>query len=80
MALSKPVIGVISGEGAEIIKQSKCGFVEEKNNFKNLVELIKKVNTLSKKELETLGQNGNKYYNKHFSSNIRKKQILNLFK
>ena len=35
MALGKPIIGVLSGEGANIIKESDCGIVEENYNYKN---------------------------------------------
>tara|TARA_X000001036_G_scaffold378596_1_gene369018 strand:+ start:13 stop:1209 length:1197 start_codon:yes stop_codon:yes gene_type:complete len=80
MALAKPVLAVISGEGASIVKEAKCGFVEEENNFENLVILIRKINSLTKKDLYTLGLNGKKYYDVHFSSDIRKKQLLKLFK
>ena len=33
MALGKPIIGVLKGEGATIIKDSRCGMVEENYNY-----------------------------------------------
>jgi len=42
--------------------------------------LIRKINSLTKKDLYNLGLNGKKYYDVHFSSDIRKKQLLKLFK
>ena len=39
MALGKPIIGVLSGEGASIIKKSNCGLVEEDYDY---IKLAKK--------------------------------------
>ena len=78
MALGKPIIGVLSGEGAKLIVDSDCGIVEENYNYE---ELAKKINSFASKnssELIKKGENAKKYYFKHFSSLIRKKEILNL--
>ena len=80
MALGKPVIALLKGEGAGIINESKCGFVEEKNDYINLAKIINRVKVLSNEELKLLGQNGKEYYFKNFSREKRKKQLLNLFK
>ena len=39
MALGKPIIGVLSGEGANIIKESRSGLIEENYDY---IELAKK--------------------------------------
>ena len=78
MALGKPIIGVLEGEGAKLIVDSDCGIVEENYNYE---ELAKKINSFASKnssELNKKGENAKKYYSKHFSSLIRKKEILNL--
>jgi len=78
MALGKPIIGVLEGEGAKLIVDSDCGIVEENYNYE---ELAKKINSFASKnssELINKGENAKKYYFKHFSSLIRKKEILNL--
>jgi glycosyltransferase involved in cell wall biosynthesis len=78
MALGKPIIGVLKGEGAKLIVDSNCGIVEENYNYN---ELAKKINIFASKnssELIKKGENAKKYYFKHFSSLIRKKEILNL--
>ena len=51
-----------------------------KENY-NYKELAKKINSFASKttpELIRKGDNGKNYYFKHFSSLIRKKEILNL--
>ena len=78
MALGKPIIGLLQGEGAKLIVDSDCGIVEENYNYE---ELAKKINSFASKnssELIKKGENAKKYYFKHFSSLIRKKEILNL--
>lgn len=78
MALGKPIIGAIGGEGASIIKKSNCGLVEENYDY---VNLAKKINLFADKtdlEFDKLGQNAKKYYQKNFSSHLRKQEILRL--
>ena len=78
MALQKPIIGVLKGDGAEIIKDSNCGFVEENYNYNNLSKMIQKMSKMSEEELINLGKNGRLYYDKYFSIEKRKKQLYNL--
>ena len=78
MALGKPIIGVLSGEGASIIKKSNCGLVEEDYDY---IKLAKKINIFAAKsdlEFDKLGQNAKNYYNKNFSSQLRKQEFLKL--
>lgn len=78
MALGKPIIGMLNGEGAKLINEADCGTVEENYNYE---ELAKKINSFASKTMPELirkGHNGKNYYFKHFSSLIRKKEILNL--
>jgi len=80
MALQKPIIGVLRGDGAEIIKDSNCGFVVENYNYNNLTKMIQKMSKMSEEELENLGKNGRSYYDNHFSIEKRKQQLYNLIK
>jgi len=80
MALQKPIIAVLKGDGAEIIKDSNCGFVEEKYDYKNLANMIEKMSNMPEEELDNLAKNGRLYYDNHFSIEIRKQQLYNLIK
>lgn len=78
MALGKPIIGVLNGEGARLIIESNCGLVVENYDY---VELVKKLNNFVSKsdfELNILGTNAKKFYNKNFNSKLRKQQILKI--
>ena len=78
MALGKPIIGVLKGEGAQLIVDSNCGIVEENYNYEDLAKKINSFASKNRSELIKKGKNAKKYYFKHFSSQIRKKEILNL--
>ena len=78
MALGKPIIGVLEGEGAKLIVDSDCGIVEENYNYEELAKKINSFASINSSELINKGENAKKYYFKHFSSLIRKKEILNL--
>ena len=80
MALQKPIIAVLKGDGAEIIKDSNCGFVEENYDYKNLANMIEKMSNMPEEELDNLAKNGRLYYDNHFSIEIRKQQLYNLIK
>ncbi len=79
LAMKKPVIGVLEGEGANIIKQSKCGIVEENGDYIELANQIKIMAQHSSEELIAMGENGRIFYNNAFSQYKRRNQILNLF-
>ena len=78
MALGKPIIGMLNGEGAKIINEADCGIVEENYNYEELAKKINSFASKTKPELIIKGDNGKNYYFKNFSSLIRKKEILNL--
>ena len=79
LALSKPVIGLIEGEAAEIIFDSKSGFVDDSHNHNRLEFIIQNILKMNKSQIEQFGINGRKYYDLKFNSKLRKKDLLKLF-
>jgi len=79
LAIKKPVIAVLQGESADIIKRSHCGIVQEKADYIELANQIRTIIKSSKEEMIRMGNNGRDYYNKNFSQSIRKQQLLKLF-
>ena len=67
LASGIPIIGMICGEGAEIIKKSKSGLVCDSGDYKNLAKIILKMINLDKLALKEMGLNGQKYALKEFS-------------
>ena len=78
MALGKPIIAVLNGEGAKLIKESNCGIIEENYDYERLAKKINNFAVIETNELVQLGNNARKYYQKIFSSKIRKQEILDL--
>ena len=62
-----PIIGMICGEGANVIKKSKAGFVCKSGDYINLSRIIEKTLQLNKKDLQNIGLNGKEYAEKVFS-------------
>ena len=79
MAMGKPILGMIGGEGASILKKSNSGLVCDPGNINQLMKIVEKAIKTNKKERDILAENGRKFYNKNFSSHLRKKQLLKLF-
>ena len=65
MSQKKPIIGVVEGDNAEILKDSQGGFLL-KDNVDDLVFTITKVANTNKKELEIKGNNNYDYFLKHY--------------
>jgi len=80
MCLSKAVIGMINGEGKEIIMDANCGIVIDSTKIDNSVEKIIELINYDKLKIQNLGENGKKYYYKHFHSKLRKRDIKNILK
>ncbi len=76
MAMGKPILAMIEGEGASIIEEAKCGFYSPPGDIIALNELIKKGFNTSSEERKKLGNKGKDFYKKYYSSEIRKKQLI----
>ena len=62
-----PIIGMICGEGAKVIRESKAGFVCDSGDYLSLSKIIEKTLQLNKKDLKNIGLNGKEYAEKVFS-------------
>ena len=78
MASSKPIIGMISGEGRQLIIDSNCGLSVKSGDFKGFAEAITTLQTASATDLKMYSKCGSDYYERHFSLQSRTVQLLNL--
>lgn len=78
MASGKPIIAMISGEGAEIIDKAKCGFSVNSGDFKSLAKKVLWLSQLDELKRIKLGENGKAYYQAVFSLKKRKKELLQI--
>jgi glycosyltransferase involved in cell wall biosynthesis len=70
MKSSKPIVGMMNGDGANIIRQANCGFCVNAANSNDLANVIKKVSVMDKSVLQLLGQNGKDFVKTHYDKTI----------
>lgn len=66
MAAAKPIVAVLNGEGAEVIKDAECGWSLPAGEAEGFAKLAVELSQMDKVVLEKKGQNALKYYNAHF--------------
>ena len=66
MAASKPIIAVLNGEGADVIKEADCGWALPAGDAEGFAKLAIELSRKDKTELSIKGDNAAKYYNEHF--------------
>lgn len=70
-----PILGMLDGEGAEIIREANAGFACSSGDSAGLAEAVLAMYSLSKNERQQLGERGRAYAQKEFS---RDKLVDNL--
>ncbi len=66
LAAGKPVLGMINGEGAMVIKESGSGVVCSAGNSQLLADAVLRLSAMSTEELEYMGKNGLEYSKREF--------------
>ena len=74
-----PIIGMIGGEGARVIKESKAGFVCKSGDYLNLSKIIENIIRVDKENLRIIGLNGKTFADKEFSKINLIKKLNKLF-
>ncbi len=77
LCTKKPILGMLNGEGAQIISEAKCGFSVNAGDSIGLAKKIIEMYEMKIKERITLGNNGFSFYEDNFTL---KKCIDNLEK
>ena len=78
MAIGKPVIANINGEGADLINDVKFGFVSNSGDYNGLIKIFDQILKLPKNERLKIGLNGKRFYQKNFKSELRKIELLKI--
>lgn len=66
MAAAKPIVAVLNGEGAEVIKDADCGWSLPAGDAERFAKLAIELSQMDKAILQEKGQNALRYYNAHF--------------
>lgn len=66
MASGKPIVAVLNGEGADVIKDADCGWSLPAGDAEGFARLAIELSQKDKSVLEAKGANAANYYNEHF--------------
>ena len=66
MAAAKPIVAVLNGEGAEVIREANCGWSLPAGDAEGFAKLAIELSQMDKAVLEEKGKNALKYYNGHY--------------
>lgn len=69
MSAGRPVLAMIGCGGADIIEESQCGYAVPAGDSKALISVIKEKVLTNREAFEMLGQNGRRFYLKHYRLN-----------
>lgn len=70
LQIGKPILGMLSGEGADIINQAKVGLVCKPGDYKKLAKNILKLEKMDKDSLKIMGKNGPRFSNEFFDREV----------
>ena len=78
MAAIKPIVAVLNGEGAEVIKDADCGWSLPAGDAEGFAKLAVELSKKDKAVLDEKGGNAAKYYKEHFVKEkcLRKLDVL----
>lgn len=79
LAVGKPVIACLNGEGARIIKEAKAGVTVDAEDADALADAIIQLYQTSSTELEQMGANGRVYFKQHFDEETLIQVLLEHF-
>lgn len=66
MSAGKPIIAVLNGEGAEVIREAQCGWSLSAGDAEGFAKLAIELSRMDKAVLEEKGMNALEYYNGHY--------------
>lgn len=66
MAAGKPIVAVLNGEGAEVIRDADCGWTLPAGDAEGFARLAVELSQMDRSALEAKGRNAARYYEQHF--------------
>lgn len=80
LAAGRPVLAALDGEGSRIISQAGAGLCSEAGNALALAENVLRMAALSPRERQQMGQNGRRYFERHFAPDALADELVEHFK
>lgn len=79
LAVGRPIVASINGEGARIINDAKAGFSVPAEDAKGLAEAILKMYRMSEEDRLQLGENGRKYFKENYDEDSLIHELIKHF-
>jgi glycosyltransferase involved in cell wall biosynthesis len=76
MATGKPIIACLNGEGARLVVEAGAGLATPAEDAQALADAVLRLYRQSSAERDTMGDNGRKYYHKHFDRDHLIEQLI----
>ena len=79
LAVGKPVIACLNGEGARVVNEAKAGLAVKAEDSDDLAQAIVKLYQMPEAEREQMGINGRAYFKQHFDEEMLTTQLIEHF-
>ncbi|MDD2932291.1 MAG: glycosyltransferase family 4 protein [Methylotenera sp.] len=79
LAVGKPIIACLNGEGARLINEAKAGIAVEAEDAESLAQAIVKLYQMPESEREQMGANGRTYFKQHFDDAMLTTELIKHF-
>ena len=80
LAMGKPIIACLNGEGARVVKAANAGFTVPAEDADGLAQAILKLYRMSADERSLMGKNGHSYYEQNFDHDKLVDELIQNFK
>ena len=76
LAAGRPILASLNGEGARLVNQAGAGLTSPAEDAKALADIILQLYRLSPDERRKMGDNGHRFYQKHFDHDFLIDQLI----
>nr|WP_240961610.1 glycosyltransferase family 4 protein [Nonlabens sp. Ci31] len=78
LSIKKPIIGLLNGEGSDLINEISCGYTAQAGNEVDFVRVLKQLANTDKATLDLMGHRGYDYFKSHFKIESSMNQLENV--
>jgi glycosyltransferase involved in cell wall biosynthesis len=75
LAVGRPILVGVRGDAADLVVNAKAGFPCTPENAESIAEGVRKFLKMSQQELDTMGENGRKFYREELSLAVGTKRL-----
>lgn len=80
LASGRPLLGMINGEAARVIRESGAGFACDAGDVEGLARITRTLANTEKEQREVMGESGRRYYLEHYSKPKLMARLESLFR